>query len=474
VNVGVRVPGPTGAAATAVLPRFLADPYGFLHRCARRYGDVYRLPLGLTSITVVNHPDHVGHFLTENAKNYEKGRMNWRLRPALGDGIPISEGDKWRRTRRLLNPMFARKSLDGLTEIIAHSIRDTLERWDRHTASGAVVDMTDEIGILTMQILQRAMFSSSVHDDAVPGLVERLRAMSLYMGGLMATVWAPTWMPVPFERSGRRAVAELHATIDGLIAERRTHPVEAPDLLNLLLATRDENGTPLSGEQLRDEVMGLLFGGFDTTGSALAWTLALLPQHPDVVERLRVEADGVGDRIPAYAETLELEYTKAVFDEAQRIQGALLLTREALADDEIGGAPVRAGTLVGVSSYSLHRNPEFWRAPEQFDPDRFVGPARAAQHRYQFLPFGAGPRHCIGANLAYLEATLALTAITKRFYVQPVPGYVPRPRFHLSTGLKGGLPCTIRRRSAPATTASGGRIAPQRREAVIEGAAQES
>jgi enediyne biosynthesis protein E7 len=440
-------PGPTGATAVAVLPQFLASPYGYLERCARRYGDVYRLPLGLTAITVVNHPDHVGRFLTENAKNYEKGKMNWRLRPALGDGIPISEGEKWRRTRRLLNPMFARKSLDGLTGIVDQSIRDSLDRWERHADSGAVVDMTEEIGFLTMQILQRAMFSSSVRDDDVPGVVDRLRTMSLFMGGLMATVWAPAWMPVPYERSGRRAVAELHATIDGLVAERRANPIESPDLLNLLLATRDEDGHPLSAEELRDEVMGLLFGGFDTTGSALAWTLALLPQHPDVGERLRAEADAAGDRVPAYAETLELEYAKAVFDEAQRIQGALLLTREARADDEIGGYPIEAGSLVGVSSYSLHRNPEFWPAPSRFDPSRFLGEARAQQHRHQFLPFGAGPRHCIGANLAYLEATLTLTAIARRFHVQPVPGYVPHPRFHLSTGLKGGLPCTIRRRA---------------------------
>jgi cytochrome P450 len=192
--------------------------------------------------------------------------------------------------------------------------------------------------------------------------------------------------------------------------------------------------------------MGLLFGGFDTTGSALTWTLALLGQNPEWAEALRDESDRLGDRVPGLGELAELECSRAVFDEAQRIQGALLLTREALADDVVHGCTVRAGTLVGVSSYSLHRNPEFWPDPERFDPSRFLGARRDAQHRYQFLPFGAGPRHCIGANLAYLEGQLTLLEVARRFHLQPAPGFVPRHRFHLSTGMKGGLPVTIRRR----------------------------
>ena len=155
---------------------------------------------------------------------------------------------------------------------------------------------------------------------------------------------------------------------------------------------------------------------------------------------------------PSSASSPQLECSRAVFDEAQRLQGALLLTREALADDEIAGARIPAGTLVGVSSYSLHRNPEFWPDAERFDPTRFMGERRQSQHRYQFLPFGAGPRHCIGANLAYLEAQLTLLAVARRFTIELEPGYVPRHRFHLSTGLVGGLPCRLRGHDTDAVT----------------------
>jgi len=440
-----RAPGPR-LGSLATLPRFVARKFDFLADCARRYGDVYRLPLGLADITVVNHPDHVGCFLTENADNYLKGRMNRRLLPALGDGIPISEGERWRRSRRLLNPMFSRKSLDGMVGIVAGSIDDTLTRWELLAEVGETVELTHEIGVLTMQVLQRAMFSSSVRDEGVPELVAQLRALSLWMGGLMATVWAPRWIPVPYQRRGQRARAGLDATLDRIVAERRANPIESPDLLNLLLAARFDDGEPLEHEHLRAELRGLLFGGYDTTGSALAWTFALLGSRSEWAEALRAEADALGDRLPGLAELADLEVSRALFDEAQRIQGALLLTREAVDDDEIAGYKIPAGSLVGVSSYSLHRNPEFWPDPERFDPTRFMGERRRAQHRYQFLPFGAGPRHCIGANLAYLEGQLALLKVARRFDVEIDPGYVPRHRFHLSTGLRGGLPCRLRTR----------------------------
>ena len=440
-----RPPGPGRVAALGTYLR-VRDPFKFLDACVTRYGDTYLLPLGPGGTTVVNHPDLVGSWLSDYDR-YHKGVMSRALLPALGDGIPISEDEKWRRNRKALNPAFGRRNLDGLAGIIAASLLDSLQRWDAIAAAGSEVEVYREISIMTMQALQRSMFSGSVDDADVPELVDLFRAQARYMGGLMATFWAPRWVPVPAAKRGVPAVANIRRRIDAVVAGRRAAATGASDLLNMLLDARHDDGEPLDEDELRDELMGLWFGGFDTTGSALVWALALLAVNPDVAARLREEADAYTGDFSSFADTNEMPYAKAVFDEAQRIQGALLLTRQALVDDEIGGYRIPAGSQVGVSAYTLNRNPDVWANPERFEPERFLGERRAAQHRYQFVQFGAGPRHCIGSGMAYLEAQFALTMIAQRFEIVAQPGFEPRHEFHLSVGVKGGMPATFRRRA---------------------------
>lgn len=441
-----RAPGPSRLGVVALYAR-TRDPFRLLEACVDRYGDVYSLPLGPGGTTVVNHPDLVGSWLSDYDR-YHKGVMARALLPALGDGIPISEDDKWRRNRKALNPAFGRRNLDGLAGIIAASLLDSLGRWDRLAAAGEEVELYRELSIMTMQALQRSMFSSSVDDAHVPELVDAFRAQARYMGGLMATFWAPRWVPVPGARAGVPAVAGIRRRIDAVVRARRAEPTDDADLLNLLLAT----GLP--DEELHDELMGLWFGGYDTTGSALVWALALLATHPEVAARLQEEADGYDGDFASYADVARMPYAKAVFDEAQRVQGALLLTRQALVDDELGGFRIPAGSQVGVSAYTLNRNPAVWEQPERFDPDRFLGERREAQHRYQFVQFGAGPRHCIGSGMAYLEAQFALTMIAQRFDIVTAPGWVPRHEFHMSIGIQGGLPARLRARATARPTAA--------------------
>ncbi|MBA2281966.1 MAG: cytochrome P450 [Acidimicrobiia bacterium] len=436
-----------GAVATYARTR---DPFRFLEACVARFGDIYSLPLGPGGTTVVNHPELVGSWLTDYDR-YHKGVMARALLPALGDGIPISDGDKWRRNRKALNPAFGRRNLDGLAGIIGRSLLDSIQRWDRIAETGHEVELYRELSIMTMQALQRSMFSSSVDDTDCPELVDLFRAQARYMGGLMATFWAPRWVPVPASRRGISAVAEINRRIDDVVGRRRAAPTGDADLLNLLLDIRHEdNGTQLSEAELRDELMGLWFGGFDTTGSALVWALALLAVNPEAAARLREEADAYHGDFTSFADLTSLPYAKAVFDEAQRVQGALLLTRQALVDDEIGGYLITAGSQVGVSAYTLNRNPAVWEHPERFEPERFLGEQRAAHHRHQFVQFGAGPRHCIGSGMAYLEAQFALTMIAQRFEIVTPQGWTPRHEFHMSIGIKGGLPARLRRRKVGA------------------------
>lgn len=441
-----HVPGPRGVPVLGVAPELLRDPYQPFLRWAAEHGDVYRPRLPGVTLTMVDHPDHVREVLGAGADRMAKGRMNRRLEPVLGDGIPISEGEKWRRNRRLMNPMFGRKQLDRLTATVAEAVEERVDGWARWNGSGEVIDLDPPFGSVTMNVLLKAMFGTAVDPDDVDRTVADFRDIGRFMAGRLLTVWAPNWMPVPFQRKGRPAVERVNGMIDELITARRRDPAEHDDLLSALIDARFEDGEPLTAKELRDELMGLLFGGFETTQSALGWTVALLDQHPEARHALVDEVSALGGRLPtSWDEVQALTWTKACFDEAQRLQGAPLFNREAVIDQEIGGVPVPTGSLVAVSPYSLHRKPSLWAHPDRYDPTRFVG---TDIDRFAFIPFGAGPRHCIGSNLAYLEATLTLAALYGRHEVRMRDGFTPEHDFHLSTGMKGGCPVVLDARQA--------------------------
>jgi cytochrome P450 len=418
------------------------DPFRLLDDCVAKYGDFYSMPLGPGGTLVINHPDHVASWLLDYSR-YHKGVMSRALVPALGEGIPVAEGEPWKRSRMALNPAFSRRSLNGLAGLLRDSFDDSLARWDAIADSGEEVDVYRELSIVTMAALQRSMFSSSVSDKGVPELVDLFRVQTTYMGGLMLTFWAPSWVPTPGGRAGRHAVSVIRSRIEDAIADRRANPTEAPDVLNTLLGLEGENGATMDHENLVDQLMGLWFGGFDTTASALAWSVALLAQNPDALEALQAEADAYTGNFDAVADLNNLPYSRAAFDEAQRLQGALLLTRQALEDDEINGYFVPKGSQVGLSTYTLGRHWGIWDKAGAYDPMRWLDHRKEAMHKFQFVMFGGGPRHCIGSGMAYLEAQFVLTKIAQRYFIQPRPGWSPRHDFHLSTGLKGGLPGRI-------------------------------
>ncbi|MGV0617955.1 cytochrome P450 [Mycolicibacterium sp. XJ2546] len=430
-----RAPGP-GVGRLALMFARSRDPFQLLAACVDRYGDIYTLPLGPGGTTVVNDPEYVGSWLLDYG-SFHKGVMSRALVPALGESIPVADGEPWKQNRKALNPAFARRNLNGIAKIVSAAADDVLAGWEKLADAGEEVDLYRELSILTMTVVQRSMFSSSVSDDEVPELIDLFRVQTLYMGGLMLTFWAPSWVPVPGARAGSRAVAKIRRRIEQAIADRRANPSEASDIMNTLLEV------PMEHENLVDQLMGLWFGGFDTTASALAWTVAMLAQNPDAMEALRAEADAYSGDFDSFAELTHLPYARAAFDEAQRIQGALLLTRQALNEDEIGGYYIPRGSQVGVSAYTINRHPALWDHPDRYDPMRWLDERKDKQHRFQFVQFGGGPRHCIGVGLAYMEAQFVLTKVAKRFHLQPRPGWTPRHQFHLSVGLKDGLPGRI-------------------------------
>ena len=361
-----------------------------------------------------------------------------------GWSIPVADGGQWLRNRKALNPAFSRRNLNGVAQIVRDGIDDVLARWDAIADSGEEVDIYRELSILTMTVVQRSMFSSSVSDAGVPELVDRFRVQTNYMGGLMLTFWAPSWVPVPHARTGRQAVTAIRARIEEAIADRRANSTDAGDLLNTLLNIGADDGEPLEHENLVDQLMGLWFGGFDTTASALAWTVAMLAQNPDAMEALRAEADAYTGDFTSFADLAQLPYAKAAFDEAQRLQGALLLlTRQALAEDEIAGYYIPAGSQVGVSA--LHHQP----ASGVVGQTRAVRPdALAGCTQGQPAPVPVRAVRGWAATLHRRRAGLPRGAVRSdedRSAVppQPRPGWTPRHAFHLSVGLKDGLPGRI-------------------------------
>lgn len=448
-----RPPGPRGVPGLGVAPWLLRDPYRPFVRWGERFGDVYRPSVPTVTLTIVNSPESVAQVFGAGGDRYVKGRMNRRLAPVLGNSIPISEGPTWRRNRKLMNPMFGRKQLDDLTSTVADAVEERVSGWEPWADTDEAVDLDPPFGAVTMNVLLKAMFGTAAAKDDVDRTVADFRDIGRYMAGLLMTVWAPDGLPVPGRRRGAAALERVDGFIARMVAERRLDPVisadRRTDLLDLLLDARFDDGTSLDDVALRDELMGLLFGGFETTQSALGWTVALLDRHPEALDRCYEEVDALGGAMPSsWDDMAGLRWVKACFDEAQRLQGAPLFSREAVVDDTIGGVEVPAGSLVGVSPFALHRRPDLWPDPERYDPSRFED---GRVDRWAFIPFGGGPRHCIGSNLAYLEAQLTLVAMLRRFHYRCAPGFVPRHDFHLSTGMRGGCPVVLHRRRCSPT-----------------------
>lgn len=431
-----------------LLGQFMRDPFALLDSCAARYGDIFSLPISKTGMIVINDPDQVESWMADY-KGFQRGNLMHSFDPVFGNSVVLLEGEEWRRDRAALNPAFSPKSVNRMASLVSSSIQDSMRRLEEIARTGEETDLHRELEVMTFKVLQRSLFSSAVEDQEVPGLIKLFHLMTQYLGGLSITFGAPRWMPVPGARRGIPAVEELRARINRAIAERRANPTEIPDLLNVLLSMRTEVGEPFSDVHIRDELVAMWWGGFESSSMALAWTLALLAMNPEKAERLRAEADGYTGDFSLARDVAAMPYAKAAFDEGMRIQGSPLLhARRAVEDTEVAGFKVPAGTDVVASQYILSKDPRLWSNPLRFKPERFLDKSSIPVNRLQFIPFGSGPRACIGLRFAYMEAQFALIMIAQRFHIVPRVGWEPRRHFQFAIGMKGGFPATVRARDA--------------------------
>jgi cytochrome P450 len=397
---------------------------------------------------IINEPNGIRHVLLDNAANYRKSELTRRLlEPGLGRGLLTSEGETWRRHRRIMAPAFDRRSIEGYAPVITAVTRDLLAEWDA-LPDRSDVDVGAAMMRTTLHIISRAMFSAN--SDEIVGVVER--GVGQYQMTMRPSLFDllgfPAWLASLFSRRRRTAAVlnEFDRAVDELISSRAHDPNAQPkDLLARLVAARDaETGGGMTANEVRDEVVTIFMAGHETTAQALTWTWYLLSLHPAVEARLDEELRAVlKGRTPQYEDIAQLRYTRMVIEESMRLYPpAHTMAREPIAADVVLGRRIPAGAIVLVAPWLLHRKASLWHEPHRFDPDRFT----TEPPRFSYIPFGAGQRICIGAAFAMTEAILILAMIAQHYRLRLKPGHPIEPQGLITLRPRYGMPMVLERR----------------------------
>jgi cytochrome P450 len=436
---------------TGCLRAFRRDQLNFLHDLRRTYGDYVRIPtVPGYDVYLLADPAAVEHVLVKNYKNYRKPEFLTRpVRLLMGNGLFISEGEFWLRQRRLAQPAFLRGAVVRLAAPMTAAVEGLTRTWEA-TPDGRELDIVPEMMRLVLEIAGATLFGADVAADADALAAAQRDIFALVRHRMNTPLSAPLWVPTRLNRAYRTGKAQLDAVVYRVIESRRRSGPTANDLLDLLLAARDEeSGTGMSDEQLRDEVLTLLFAGHDTTASGLSWAWYLLARHSQVQEALHDEAAArLAGRAPTAEDLPHLPLATAVFEEALRLYPpAPGLARRAVEADEIQGRPVPAKAILMLSQWVTHRHPAYWNEPDQFRPERFL-PGRAADRpKFAYFPFGGGPRACIGNTFALMEGALVLAGLAQRFRVRPADDREVEPDTTFVLRPKGTVNVVVHKRS---------------------------
>lgn len=397
---------------------------------------------GLRKAVFLGHPDLIEEMLVDKARLFQKSSLLKLLRPLLGEGLLLSEGSFWLRQRRLMQPAFHRERIASYGETMVRLTQDAIASWK----PGESRDLHAEMMEITRRIVTRCLFGSDTSGEGATQSIEvifkdferRRRSFGLLPSFLSLGRWRLT-----------KALRHLDRLVYGLIENsRRRSPGE--DLLSLLLQVQDEAGSRMTDRQLRDEVMTLFLAGHETTAVALSWTWYLLAQNPAADARLAQELAAVlGGRPPTAGDFPQLSYTQMVVSEAMRLYPpGFMLAREAVADTELAGRPIKKGTLLLTSPWAMHRSERFFDDPLSFRPERWSGDLAKRLPRFAYFPFGGGPRLCIGNSFALMEAVLVTATIAQKFSVRldPPPGVRITPMPYVTLRPEPGLPVRLQRR----------------------------
>ena len=432
-----------GVPLIGALPELVSDPLGLLVHARERLGDLYEMPLPGLPVVILNHPRHVRHVFVERVTAYRKSGAFWdALRGYLGNGLLVNEGESWKHQRMIMEPVFRRQSLAGITDLMIQGIEDALVTWQTLLRKEEPFNIDRGVAAVSMSVSARTMFGAQLTQHEAAELLPAMTYVVDRMAKQMIADSLPRWVPRPSRRRYRKELTRIDERISRFIQVNSQTDSTDHCLLSNLLRLMDEQGQSLMGyNQLRDEALNLFGGAYETTKTTLAWTLHCLMEFPEVKARAIEEVDRVlAGRIPSFHDLANLVYMRMVIQEALRkYPPATWILRTATEDDRIDGYQIPAGTRVVLAVYALHHNPEFWPNPEVFLPERFTPEGSKQRVQFSWVPFGAGPRVCLGQHFAIMEAQLALALILQRYRITAWPGYHTKPQLRTTLKPKQGV-----------------------------------
>jgi cytochrome P450 len=443
--VKAGLPGPKGGYFSGSVTHFRRDQLGFYDACAREYGDVVDTRMGPYRILLIYHPGAIEEIFVTRNRDFVKSPGVRLLRPLLGDGLFLSEGDTWLRQRRLLQPVFHRQRVAGYGDVMAAFAGRHVAGWK----DGGVFEVHGEMMALTQAIVGKTLFDADVSGDAHE-VGQAARVLAEDFGARLSSFQLiPYWVPTPRNLRSRRAIQRLDRLIHRLIAERRASGEDRGDLLSMLLHAQDaDDGSRMTGQQVRDEAMTMFLAGHETTAVALSWTWYLLAQHPEADARLAAELQEVlGGRPPSVADLPRLTYAAMVVTEAMRLYPpAYGIGRQAAQATEIAGHAIAPKDIFIAPTWTVQRDRRWFDEPESFRPERWAGDLAQRLPRFAYFPFGGGPRQCIGNSFAQMEAVLILATIAQRFRLSLVPGQRITPTPYITLRPEPGIRMLLARR----------------------------
>jgi cytochrome P450 len=406
-------PGPKTKNPLGHLFSFRRNSIGFLSTIAKEYGDIVHFKIGPIRVVLLNHPDYIREVLTVQHRNFVKGRPLEMAKELLGEGLLTSEGDFHKRQSRIIQPAFHRRMIESYAPAMAQCTIRLMHGWEE----GMKIDLMEQMMKVSLTIAGKTMFNADLEKEAR----EIIRALDT-ASSLFGRIQLPfsEWLlklPLPGSLRFYKAKARLDRTIYGMIDERRGNKLNNGDLLSLLLSSQDEKGEEgvMNDQQVRDEAITLFLTAFDPSSTALTWTWYLLSQHPEAEAELHEEVDRVlNGRVPTVEDIPQLKYTRMVFGESMRLYPpSYIIPRQAVEDFTIDQYIIPGGTIILMSPYLIHHDSRFHPDPEKFNPHAWDIHSLGQHSKYEYFPFGGGPRSCIGEHFAWMQAIMVIASIAQ-------------------------------------------------------------
>ena len=406
-----------------------SDRFGLMAKSPAKYPDVFGFKAPGRAVMVINNPEMVQHILVRNMQNYPKDHGYKVLAILLGNGlITNTNHSSWRKQRTLLQPPFHRESLQNMCNIVVDSTIQLLQKWK--AKEGSEINLTHDMAWLTIDIVCKTLFTSNVTDAQIKMVWRNLNFMNA-LGSKMAMnpMHIPFKYPLPSYLKGRKYIAELDEMIYGIISNRKKEKNPPHDLLQLLIEAKYDDGSTMTDEQIRDEVMTVFLAGHETTVNALSWTWYLLMKNPESAQKLNEESNQFETKNPGFYDIPNLKYGYWVMNESMRIYPPVpAIGRGAAESEEVNGYFIKANTITLINIAGLHHHPAHWENPFEFKPERFENFDMKGENRFVFMPFGGGPHICIGNNFAMMEMQLINTILSARVEMELISkNVVPEP-----------------------------------------------